>query len=493
MYGLSSIVGRLLNYLLVPIYTRVFVDTAEYGIVTEMYAYAGFFIVVYTYGMETAFFRFQKDTNKLTVLSTSFLSVFFSSLLFSALLLFSSSGLAALLTMNGASASFLGPQAYRKYIDWFALILFFDAVAAVPFARLRAENRPFVFAGIKLLNILINVGLNIYFIVIAPKLVSAHAMQPNLWMPASPHVDYVFISNLIASGFTLILLVPGMLRQPWAFDTHLWKKMIRYALPLVIVGLAGAVNEMLDRILLKYLLPYTYEENMAALGIYGACYKLSILMTLFTQAYRYAAEPFYFAQYGQKNDRATYANVMKYFIVAGCLIFLGVMLFIDVVKHFIGKEYHGGLHVVPILLMANLALGVYYNLSIWYKLNDKTAMGAAIAVGGAVITIVLNWLLIPRMGYAGAAWATLCCYALMTIASYLVGQRVYPVPYDIPRILGYIALALVIYGGHVLVRSTLDGGENRFWEYVSAVAFLVFFVVIIWWMEKKPARFNTTS
>ncbi len=490
IYGLSSIVGRLLNYLLVPIYTRVFLDTAEYGVVTEMYAYAGFFIVIFTYGMETAFFRFESKDDRQKVFSTSFISILITSILLSAVMILNSESLARMLTLNSDTASSLGASSYNSYIIWFALIFSFDAISAIPFAKLRAENRATRFAVIKLLNIGINILLNIYFILIAPE-ISAKYGTSNFWVPDTAQVSYIFFSNLVASAVTIFLLFPDVSKVQWSFDKVLWRRMIIYALPLMIVGFAGAINEMLDRVLLKFLLPYSYEKNMAALGVYGACYKLSILMTLFTQAYRYAADPFYFSQSEKKDAKTNYADAMKYFVIVGCLIFLGVMLFIDVMKHFIGKEYHGGLHVVPILLMANLALGIYYNLSIWYKLKDKTMIGAYISIGGAIITVALNFWLIPVMGYVGAAWTTLVCYVLMTLISYILGQKNYSVPYAVGRILMYISVSLLLYWTHQYIKTSLTELGSSI--HLLSFLFVAIFLAMVWRLERGNLQSKSSN
>ncbi|HXH18767.1 MAG TPA: polysaccharide biosynthesis C-terminal domain-containing protein, partial [Chitinophagales bacterium] len=439
VYGMSSIIGRLLNYLLVPIYTYKLADTADYGVVTEMYAYAGFFTVLFTYGMETAYFRFAQSDNREKVFSTALGSLIASSVILTLMMLLGSGELAKLLTKDTAAVQ-LSAASYRNYVTWFALILAFDALAAIPFASLRLQNQAARFALLKLMNIGCNMALNLYFIVAAPWLVRNMGVAESFFVPSSAQVAYIFLSNLAASGITFLCFVPGIFKTSWRFDSALWKKMLAYAVPLMIVGFAGAVNEMLDRVLLKFLLPYSYEKNMAELGIYGACYKLSILMTLFIQAYRYAAEPFFFSESKKADAKENYAHAMRYFVIAGCIIFLGVMLYIDLVKYFIAEKYHAGLRVVPVLLLANFFLGIYYNLSVWYKLTDKTMKGAYIAMGGAVITIALNALLIPVMGYMGSAWATLICYVFMAAVSFRMGQRHFPIPYELGRIGFYLLL-----------------------------------------------------
>lgn len=434
VYGLSTIVGRLLNYLLVPLYTRVFIP-AEYGVVTEMYAYVGFFTVLFTYGMETAFFRFSEKTiEKNKVYSTAFISVLISTLMLCTILM----------VFTPVWSVLLQYENHPEYITWFALILGLDALTAIPFANLRQQNKAFAFASIKLLNIAINIGINIFFLVLCPKWVNDYEFIQMIYNPAIG-VGYVFIANLVASGITLLLLLPNMLNKKWVFDFLLWKQMIVYALPLLVVGFAGITDELLGRVLLKWLLPYDEAENLRLLGIYGANYKLAVLIALFTQAYRFAAEPLFFSQSNKDNAKQLYADMMRYFVIVQCGLFLMIMLFIDYFKLFIGTAYLEGLSVVPILLLANIALGIYYNLSIWYKLTDKTILGAYVSIFGALVTIVLNIILIPIWGYFGSACATLSCYTLMVLVSWWLGQKYFPVNYQWKKLLSYMAIAIGIW------------------------------------------------
>jgi len=435
IYGLSSIIGRVLSYLLVPIYTNVFIPS-EYGVVSEIYAYISLLLVVLTYGMETAFFRFSEmEPDKPKVYSTALISLMISTGFFIIIALFSFVPLADVLRY----------PTHPEYIIWFALIVAMDALTAIPFARLRAENKPRRFATVKLLNIGFNIGLNLFFILLCPYLLKKGIMTDvvNSVYDERIGVGYIFISNLVSSAFTIVLLLPEYIRIKYSFDKRLWKKMIVYALPLLVVGTAGIINETMDRIFLKYLLPESIA--LTQLGIYGACYKIAILMTIFIQAFRFAAEPFFFAQAKQVDAKKTYAEVMKYFVIICSVIFLVVMMYIDIVKYFVGKDYFEGLTVVPILLLANLFLGIYFNLSIWYKLTGQTRYGAYIAVGGAVVTIVLNVLWIPWIGFMGSAWATFICYFGMMVASYIIGQKHYPVKYNLPMILFYLLLAVLLY------------------------------------------------
>ncbi len=439
IYGIPTIVGRFLNYLLVPMYTRVFL-TAEYGVVSELYAYVSFLFVLLTYGMETAFFRFaQEKQHRASVYSTALLSLLSTSAVF---IFFA-------IIFSGSIADWLDYSNHHEYIIWFALILVFDAVSSIPYANLRQENKALRFAMIKTINILINIGLNLFFILLCPYLLhhSQNVLILNtirfIYDPAVG-VGYIFISNLVASAATLLILGVDLLKIKLVFNGILLKQMLKYAWPLLLFSFAGIINETFDRIILKHLLPAD-SDPMAQLGIYGACYKISILMTLFIQTYRYAAEPFFFNKAKLTDAKVLYANMMTYFVIICAFIFVGVMLYIDLVMHFVGKGYRVGEPVVPILLFANLCLGIFYNLSIWFKLTDKTIYGAFISIFGAIVTLVLNFALIPVMGILGAAWATLICYASMMVVSFVIGQRFYPVKYDLPRIIGYMALAVLTY------------------------------------------------
>jgi O-antigen/teichoic acid export membrane protein len=441
VYGLSSIIGRLLNYLLVPLYTRIFLPN-EYGIVTELYAYASFLAVLLTFGMETTFFRFSENhSGENNVYSTSLIPVMGLNFVFIILGVLGSSSLAEKLHYGHHS----------EYIVYFVLIVGLDAIAALPFARLRQQHRSLRFATIRMVTIGANIILNMFFLVLCPYLLKHQYPGISAIYTPSFGVGYVFLSNMISSALGVLLLYGDIFKIRMEFNGRLFREMFFYALPLLLAGLAGMVNETLDRILLRhFLVPPAgtvdaHEYIMAQIGIYGANYKVSILMTLFIQTFRYAAEPFFFSHADQADSRELFARVMNYFILFGLCIFLGIMLYIDIVKHFIGAKYHAGIGVVPVLLLANLFLGVIFNLSIWYKLNNKTRYGAYITIFGACVTIIANFILIPPLGYAGAAWATFICYLLMMILSYFWGQKHFHIEYDLIRIGGYFALAMTIF------------------------------------------------
>jgi O-antigen/teichoic acid export membrane protein len=482
IYGIPGILGRILGYLLVPLYTRVFLP-GDYGTVNVFYAYAAFLNVVLTYGMETAFFRFhQQESDKEKVFSTGVIS----------LLLTSSVFLLIVSLFSGNIASWIDYPGNNKYILWFGWILVLDAVASIPFARLRADNRPIRFAGIKLTGILINIVLNLFLIVLCPYLLHNSDNQVIIKFIKSFYrtdwgIEYIFISNLLASSVVLFLLLPEIARTKWRIDPALWKKMLFYAFPLLFAGMAGIVNETFDRLLLRYLLPSDIAEYQV--GIYSACYKISILMTIFIQAYRYAAEPFFFAQAKEKNAKDVYAGIMDYFIIAVSVIFLGTMLYLNdfIVPVLMGKDYWEGMGVIPVLMLANLFLGVYYNLSIWYKLTGKTIWGAWFSAIGAIITLVLNFWWIPLSadhlihGYYGSAWATFICYLSMMVISYLAGQKYFPVNYNLKKFFGYLGLSLILYAV-----STVVNIDSRLLSIAFHTVLLGIFGVVVLAIE-KPA------
>ncbi len=471
IYGLSSIVGRLLNYLLVPLYTRVLI-TSDYGIYTEMYAWVSILWVILTYGMETTFFRFsESEKNGERVYSTTLLSVFGTTILF---LLFA-------LGNAGSIAEWLGYATNTHYVVYFGLILSFDALAAIPFARLRQQNRPLKFAAIKIVNIGLNIGLNLFFILLCPYLIKNH---PGLavtgvisgFFDPDDLVGYIFISNLLASAITLILLIPVMRLKQFVFDFLIWKKMLTYTWPLMIVAIAGSINLSMDKILLAMLLPGNSEaEIMAQVGIYGACYKVSIIMTLFVQTFRYAADPFFFSEAGKSDSRQIYADVLKYFTIITALLFLITTLYLDFVIQFIGEDYRAGRDVIPVLLMGNLFLGIFYNLSFWYKLTNRTIFGALLSVIGAGTTIFLNILLIPVIGYYGSAWASFTAYFIMMVMSYFLGRKYFPVPYNLKKIFFYLGFAVVIF--FVGKNAGLDQGILKY--LVNTLLLLIYSSVII--------------
>jgi O-antigen/teichoic acid export membrane protein len=355
----------------------------------------------------------------------------------------------------------------------------FDSVGSIPFARLRSENKAFRFALIKLLEIATVVLPSVFIILVCKPAHEANAESTlgKLYNPAIG-VGYIFMVNLVASFVKLLLLAPQLKGIAGGIDKALLKKMMVYSLPMVVIGFAGIINEMLDRAILKFLLPFDAHTNMEQLGIYGACYKLSILMTLFIQAFRYAAEPFFFSHAKEKNSKQIYADVMKYFVIVCVTIFLLVTLYIDVFKYFIGKDFRVGLPVVPVLLLANLFLGVYVNLSIWYKLTDKTLTGAYVSVFGALLTVVLNVAFIPAYGYMASAWATLACYGSMALISYLLGQKFYPVNYDLKSFFKYFAAAIGIF-----FLNSFAAEKLPLPPFVTSSILLLSFLIFVWFQD----------
>jgi len=437
IYGLSSIVGRLLNFLLVPLYTSVFAP-AEYGTLSVLMTVVAFSMVVLTFGFETAFFHYtNKEKEPTKVLSTAFVFLCSSALLFLAVILPSADSIAKTLHISE----------YAVFVKYLAWIIVLDVITTLPFAKLRVDDKAWRFAYIRIVNITVNIGLNLFFFLLCPYLLSkGYAVDfiDSFYYPEFG-IGYIFIANLLASLTMLLLLLPDILKIRFTFDRNVFSRMWKYAFPVLIGGLAYVTNEMVDKLLLEYLLPPSVASEQV--GIYSACYKIAIFMTLFIQAFRYGAEPFFFAQAKNKDAKEQYANVMRYFIAVTSLIFLGINVFIDLLKHFLQNEsYHQGLDVVPVLLLANLFLGMYYNLSVWYKITEKTKYGAYMSLVGALITISLNIVLIPSISYMGSAWATLICYASMCALSYYFSRKHYPISYDWKRIAVYMFSAIGLYG-----------------------------------------------
>lgn len=476
VYGLSQIVGRFVNYLLVPLHTALFA-TSEYGVNTLMYSYVTFFNVLLTYGMETAFFRFSTNHERPEdVYATGMRSLLMSTSFFVFIFSFFASPIASLIRL---------PE-HPEYVIYFTLIIALDAISALPFAYLRHHNKPLRFAVVKNINIFTNILLNLYFLLLCPYVFRHHqVLLP--FFDGSVHVGMIFMSNLIASAITIPLLLPEFKAMiPGKFDVILWRQMLAYGLPLMVVGFAGMINETLDRTIIAYFYA-TPEQGLAANGIYGANYKLSILMTLFIQAFRYAAEPFFFSHAKSDDKRTIYAQVMDYFVLVCLGLFLGVTLYIDICKYFLDSRYWEGLHVVPVLLIANMMLGIYYNLSVWYKLSDQTNKGAIISLIGAGITIVANFILVPMMGYTGAAWATLICYVSMTIICYLMGVKYYPIPYHVFKLIGYILFALLIYAASTLIKGML---LSQSMQYIINALLMMLFIAVAFVVEKRTQQTN---
>jgi O-antigen/teichoic acid export membrane protein len=438
IYGLATVLPRMFSFLLVPLYTKI-MPADEYGAVTVIFAYIMFFNVILAYGMETAFFRFySKEDDKAKVLSTSTISVFWSSIGFLIL------GLLFRKTLAG------WVEVVPEYVTYGIWILVLDALVIIPFSRLRAFQRPMVYSSVKIANVAVNMGLNLFFLIYLPKFA---AMYPNTFIDSfyirDFQIGYIFLSNLIASLLTFGYFLRQYFKISWQFDATLWKKMMRYGFPVLIAGIAFAVNEHLDKILLDHLLPDNVAK--AEVGAYAACYKLGLFMVLFATAFRLGIEPFFFSHSGHENAKQTYAVITKYFVIFGSFILLSVIVFADLLKKFMlpNPEYWNAMKVVPLIILANFFLGIYNNLSVWYKLTDKTKIGAYISIVGAVLTLILNFTLIPIFeksghdGYMGSAIATISAYGSMMIISWYFGNKYYPIPYDMKKIFGYLGVSII--------------------------------------------------
>ena len=463
LYGLGSIVPRFLNFLLVSIHTRV-LPQGEYGTITDVLAYVGFLNVIYSFGMETAYFRFAtkslSEENKIFNLAQT--TVMTISVILSVGLLLSASFL----------ASDLGFGNHIEYIYWTIGIMFIDNVVIIPFARLRLHKKAFQFAIGKLVNVMIVIALNLYFLKV-------------VYDPAIGFA-YILLANLIGNSFFLLFFAKSLFSWRPAYDKTVSPEMFKYAFPVMLSGLAGMTNEMFSRKTLRYWLPENFYPGKSAsyvLGIFAASYKFSVIMNLTIQAFRYAAEPFFFSNAADKNSPALFARVNHYFIIVCCIILLGVGINMDILKYFIGRGYWEGIYIVPVLLLAYLFLGIYYNVSVWFKLTDKTYYGTYITIGGAVITIVGNYFLIPVLGYEGSSIAALLCYFFMALACYVVGQKYYPIPYHVAKDMSYIVLTTVlVYAVNSIVI------ENM-WLASSFHALVIgLYLIIIYFLERKDLK-----
>ena len=434
IYGFGTIVPRFLNYaILTPLFTYTLQNQADYGVIVELYAWMVLLLVLLTYGMETGFFRFsQRAEDEKSVYSTALISLFVTSSLF-------------LIFVNlfiKDVAQFFNYSENHDYIRMFTAIIAIDAVAAIPFAKLRKDNRPIIFSIIKLANVIITVSLIVFFINIAPGLYEkGNRLVASFYKP-DYLVGYVFLANLIGSSATLLMLIPVILMMRLRFNWTIWKRMIAYSLPLLVAGMAGTVNDVIDKILLRRIIGV--EEGLTVVGQYGGGYKVAVLMSLFVQMFRFAAEPFFFEKAGKTDARETYAFVMRHFIVSAMILFLALNLFIPIVQYFVGPLFRESIVVVPIVSFAYLLYGVYLNLSVWYKINDMTRYGAYFTLAGAFFTVTINLVFIPIYGYMASAWAHVVCYTVMVVLSFSAGRRKYRIDYDVKGFLIYSAIAIGI-------------------------------------------------
>ena len=462
IYGFGTVVPRFLNYaLLTPFYTRI-LGLEQYGIVTELYAWMVLALVILTYGMETTYFRFAgKKAPAEKVYGTSLVSLLTTSIFFI---------LAVSLFITPVSG-FLGYGQHPEYIRMFAWIVAIDAFSAIPFAWLRNNNRAVTFSILKIINVVVTMITVFFFLKIAPALAEKGSTWIHKVYNADFQVGYVFVANLAGSAVTMICLLPFMLKIRPAFDRKLLAKMLSYSWPLLVGGIAGSLNEVLDKILLRRLIGGA--EGLATVGLYGAGYKVGVLMSLFIQMYRFAAEPFFFEKAGNKDAKETYAVTMKYFVITALILFLGINLYIEALQIIIGPMFRESLIVVPIISMGYLLLGIFINQSIWYKVDDKTIYGAWITIIGAVVTVIVNVVFVPSYGYVAAAWAHVACYLSMVLVSYMVGQKYYPIKYETGKIFMYIVLAVAL-----LAASRLLAGEIKIVNIiVDTLLLMIFFAV----------------
>lgn len=463
LYGLSTLLPRMLNFLLVPLHTYAF-SREQYGVVTKLFAVVGFLNVVYMFGMETAFFRFATrpgaDGKRIFNLAQTVVTGISVSLT------------VLLISFSSPLARSFGISGHPEFITWLALVMLVDAMAAIPFAQLRLEKKALLFAGIKILNVVLLFGLTYYFLKIN--------------YDASFGVGYVFLATLLANLLYIFFFAKKLLSWSPAVDRQVSPEMLRYAYPVMLTGVAGMTNEMFSRLTLDWWLPrnfYPQFSNEAAMGIFGACYKFAVFMNLGIQAFRFAAEPFFFSNAADKKSPELFARVNHYFVIVCCIFLVGVSVNLDVLRYFIASDYRPGLHIVPILLLAYLFLGVYYNISIWFKVTDRTYFGTWITLGGAALTIVANYLLIPQMGFTGSAWAALLCYFLMAVSCYVLGQKYYPVPYQVLSGLLYImASLLAVYLINLIeIRSPVSA-------FVAHNSLLILLIGLVYFFERKNLR-----
>ena len=453
IYGVSSIVGKFLNWMLVPLYTYVLQQQSDYGIVTNLYAWTALLLVILTYGMETGFFRFinKEGENPRTVYTTSLITLFTTSLLFAL----------ACILWQAPIASLIGYPSHSEFIAILGVTVAIDAFASIPFAYLRYKKRPLQFAALKLLFVFLNIALNLFFLVLCPKIQDWSIISS--WYNPNYGVGYVFVANILATALQTICLMPAIAEGFKSsnsskgfkdiFSWDLLRQLLRYSLPLLVLGVCGIMNQTLDRILFPFL--YAGEDAQTQLGIYGACFKVAMVMMMFTQAFRYAYEPFVFAKHKDRESVAAYADAMKYYIIFSYMILLGMIVYLDLLKFIVAPSYWAGLKIVPIVLWTYIFQGVYFNLSFWYKLTDKTQWGAYFSLLGVAITFGLQVVFVPRIGYMASALSSTVCYLVIMLLSYFVGRKHLTIPYDLRRIGIYTLVVLTLLAGYYLVAHLL--------------------------------------
>jgi O-antigen/teichoic acid export membrane protein len=486
IYGVSSIVGKFLNWLLVPLYTYVLQQQSDYGIVTNLYAWTALLLVILTYGMETGFFRFaNKDgENAQTVYSTSLIALFTTSLLFAV----------ACVVWQAPIASALGYPTHSEFIALLGIVVAMDAFASIPFAYLRYKKRPLHFAVLKLLFVFLNILFNLFFLVLCPKIQDWSIISS--WYNPDYGVGYVFVANILATGIQTLCLIPLTLPnlpfrgeelprskggQGKVFSWSLLQRMLRYSLPLLVLGVCGIMNQTLDRILFPFF--YDGADAQAQLGIYGACFKVAMVMMMFTQAFRYAYEPFVFAKHKDKKSVEAYADAMKYYIIFSYMILLGMIFYLDLLKFIIAPSYWEGLKIVPVVLWTYIFQGVYFNLSFWYKLTDKTQWGAYFSIIGVLITFALQAIFVPRIGYMASAASSTVCFFVLMLLSYLVGRKHLEIPYDLRRIGIYTGVVVVILAGYYTLAHLLP--INEWTKMGIGTILLIIYCVLFYRMDGR--------
>lgn len=477
-YGVPTIASRFLGYLMNLTLPLIFEQPSKTADLTQVYAIIPFLNVLFTYGLETAYFRYSKELDPQKLYNTLSVSLFASSVFFTALLFI----------FKGTITGWASLGKHPEYITWMAGIIFFDAISTLAFARLRQENRPKRYAFARLASVVVNIIIVVLFMAILPRYLQQHpdSFIKHLISGKDSGIVYYLVGNFFGSVVTFLILRKEFSLVRFQFDTAIWKKIMRYSYPLVIVGMGGIINDMLSRLIYQHVVDLPEQQAKHELGVFANIIRLSILITIAIQAFRMAAEPFFFNRSTEENAPRTYARVMKFFILVCCFLFLGISLYIDLVKWFFlaidREEWTEGLYVVPLFAMANIFLGIYYNLSIWYKLTNKNMLGALITFGGAAITILLNIILIPRFHYLGAAIATFCCYLFMMVISYTMGQKYYPVPYARKKLIAYLVLVVLLVCLH---RGLVYWIPNRWFNLVFATFLFGFFTWFVGFIERK--------
>ncbi len=463
IYGFGSVVPRILNYiLLTPFYTRVLTSISDYGTHTYLYSYGAFLIILLTFGMETTFFRYAKSKGIEKVFTTSFVFLFINAFLFSIIILFNADRISQLIGIIKV-----------EYLYYFLGIISLDVISAIPFATLRYNEKARLFAFLKIINVLVNISVNLFYLWLIPLLISTYNWDFSMIYDSQNLLEYTFKANLIANIITFLMLIPNTRKYYSKFDVVIFKEMFFYSAPILISGILGMINEVADKILLKYLLP----KNISAfeqIGIYSANYKIAALITIFNSMFRYALEPFFFKVYGYDESKSRYAIISKYYLIFGLFILLIVNLFIDVFKYFISENYHSGLHIVPVVLLANLLFGMYYTMAVWYKVTDKTYFSAIFALIGSTVTILANIIMIPLFGYTGSAFATLLCYFVMFILTVYFGQKHYPINYNY----GYM-LKLALFSMLVFIVGNYLPFDNLYLKFSFNAVLLIAYIIFV--------------